>query len=222
MELVPPITLPQGHPAVAGIDRVRRHGHRHRHRRSARSSVVQVAAPDKLLPQGSSVYSAPRPPAARSRTAEGVTFQQGYLEQSNVDMDTEVSDMETAEQAYEMGSRAVQMEGSARPDRGDAEVMSASSSDISLASIGTSAGIPILNVADDPREHPQRRQQRRSRPTARGWRSRTCSSTSSASSWPTRCTAAAAPTPLVQRRATGSRRLLQQRSAERRRAPTRA
>jgi flagellar basal body rod protein FlgG len=37
-------------------------------------------------------------------------MQQGYLEQSNVDLDSEISTMQTAEQAYDMGSKAVQME----------------------------------------------------------------------------------------------------------------
>ena len=39
-----------------------------------------------------------------------MSLQQGYLEQSNVDLDTQISSMETAEQAYNMGSKAVQME----------------------------------------------------------------------------------------------------------------
>lgn len=108
MELVPPITLPKGTQAsqvsiapdgTVSVD----------NRRVARIQVVQVPAPDKLLPRGNSTYSATAASGA-IRPAPGVTIQQGALEQSNVDMDTEVSTMETAEQAYDMGSRAVQME----------------------------------------------------------------------------------------------------------------
>ena len=72
-------------------------------------SIVQVTAPDKLLPQGNSVYAATAG-SGPVQTAKGVTMQQGYLEQSNVDLDTQISNMETAEQAYNMGSKAVQME----------------------------------------------------------------------------------------------------------------
>lgn len=109
MQLVPPITLPKGAQpadvsiAADGTVSVR-------NQKIGQIKVVQVSAPDKLLPRGNSVYavSAASGPA---QNAKGVTLQQGYLEQSNVDLNTEVSQMMTAQQAYEMGSRAVQMEG---------------------------------------------------------------------------------------------------------------
>ena len=108
MELVPPITLPKGtqpsQVSIASNGTVTVSG-----KKVGQIKAVEVTAPDKLLPQGNSVYAtttASGPPQA----AKGVTMQQGYLEQSNVDINTEVSDMMTAEQSYDMGSRAVQME----------------------------------------------------------------------------------------------------------------
>jgi flagellar basal-body rod protein FlgG len=109
MELVPPITLPQGtQPSQVSIGAdgtVNVNGSK-----VGQITVVDVPAPDKLLPQGNSVYSATAA-SGPIQTASGATLQQGYREQSNVDLNTEISDMMTAEQAYDMGSRAVQMEG---------------------------------------------------------------------------------------------------------------
>jgi flagellar basal-body rod protein FlgG len=108
MELVPPITLPKGTQpsqvsiATDGTVSVNNN-------KVGKIQVVDVPAPDKLLPQGSSVYSATAASGA-IQNARGSKLQQGALEQSNVDMNTEISDMETAQQAYDMGSRAVQME----------------------------------------------------------------------------------------------------------------
>lgn len=108
MELVPPITLPKGtqpsQVSIAANGTVNVAG-----RKIGQIKVVQVTAPDKLLPQGNSVYAATAA-SGPVQSAKGVTMQQGYLEQSNVDINTQISDMMTAEQAYDMGSRAVQME----------------------------------------------------------------------------------------------------------------
>jgi flagellar basal-body rod protein FlgG len=107
-ELVPPITLPKGtQPSQVSIasDGTVSVGNQ----KVGQIKVLQVSAPDKLIPQGGSTYSASAASGAPI-SAKGVTMQQGYLEQSNVDMDTEISTMETAEQAYDMGSKAVQME----------------------------------------------------------------------------------------------------------------
>ena len=71
--------------------------------------IVSVTAPDKLLPQGDSLYSATAA-SGPIQAAKGVTIQQGYLEQSNVDLDTEITNMEQANQAYDMGSKAVTFE----------------------------------------------------------------------------------------------------------------
>ena len=109
MELVPPITLPKGTQpsqisiAADGTVSVR-------NQKVGQIKIVQVSAPDKLLPQGNSVYgvTAASGPVQKAR---GATMQQGFLEQSNVDLNTEIADMMTAQQAYNMGSRAVAMEG---------------------------------------------------------------------------------------------------------------
>ncbi len=108
MELVPPITLPKGtqpsQVSIAPNGTVNVAG-----KKVGQINVVQVPAPDKLLPRGNSVY-ATTAGSGPAKIARGVTMQQGYLEQSNVDINTEISDMMTAQQAYNMGSRAVQME----------------------------------------------------------------------------------------------------------------
>jgi flagellar basal-body rod protein FlgG len=108
MELVPPITLPKGtQPSqvhIAGNGTVTVSG-----TKVGQISPVQVSAPDKLLPQGNSLYGATAA-SGPVQAAKGTTMQQGYLEQSNVDINTQISSMMTAEQAYDMGSRAVQME----------------------------------------------------------------------------------------------------------------
>jgi flagellar basal-body rod protein FlgG len=108
MELVPPITLPKGTRAsqisIAPDGTVSVN-----ERKVGRIQVVDVSAPDKLLPQGNSVYSATAA-SGPITAARGVTMQQGFLEQSNVDINVEISQMMTAQQSYDMGSRAVQME----------------------------------------------------------------------------------------------------------------
>jgi flagellar basal-body rod protein FlgG len=108
MELVPPITLPKGtqpsQVSIASNGAVTVAG-----KKVGQIQTVQVTAPDKLLPQGNSVYAATAA-SGPVQNAKGVTIQQGYLEQSNVDINVQISNMMTAEQAYNMGSKAVQME----------------------------------------------------------------------------------------------------------------
>ncbi len=108
MELVPPITLPKGTQAsqvsIAPDGTVTVNS-----TKVGQIQLVDVPAPDQLMPQGNSTYSATAASGA-IQPATGATVQQGYLEQSNVDLNTEISEMMTAEQAYDMGSRAVQMQ----------------------------------------------------------------------------------------------------------------
>lgn len=108
MELVPPITLPKGtqpsQVSIAPNGIVTVAG-----KKVGQINVAQVTAPDKLLPRGNSVFVATAA-SGPVQKAKGVTVQQGYLEQSNVDIDTEITSMMSAEQAYNMGSKAVQME----------------------------------------------------------------------------------------------------------------
>jgi flagellar basal-body rod protein FlgG len=108
LELVPPITLPKG--ALASDVSIAADGQVSvRGAKLGKIQVVQVTAPGGLLPQGSGVYgvTAASGPAT---AAKGSTLAQGFLEGSNVSLDKEITTMETAQQAYDMGSKAVQME----------------------------------------------------------------------------------------------------------------
>jgi len=73
-------------------------------------SLVDVPAPDGLLADGDSVFSATAASGA-VRAAKGATLQQGALEGSNVNMGEEMSKMMAAQQQYAMGSQAIQYQG---------------------------------------------------------------------------------------------------------------
>ena len=70
-------------------------------------SLVDVPAPNGLVADGDSVFSATAASGA-IRAAKGTSVQQGALEGSNVNMGTEMSEMMTAQQQYAMGSQAIQ------------------------------------------------------------------------------------------------------------------
>jgi len=72
-------------------------------------SLVDVPAPDGLVADGDSVFSATAASGA-IRAAKGASVQQGALEGSNVDMGAEMSKMMAAQQQYAMGSNAIQYE----------------------------------------------------------------------------------------------------------------
>ncbi|HUA04121.1 MAG TPA: flagellar hook-basal body protein [Solirubrobacteraceae bacterium] len=72
-------------------------------------SLVDVPAPDGLVADGDSVFSA-TPASGAIRAAKGASVQQGALEGSNVDMGAEMSKMMAAQQQYAMGSNAIQYE----------------------------------------------------------------------------------------------------------------
>jgi flagellar basal-body rod protein FlgG len=106
--LVPPITVPAG--TSASDIRVSTNGVVSvGGRRVGTLAVVMVPAPDKLLADGDSTYTATAASGA-PRAVRGAVVQQGYLEQSNVDLDVEISNMESAQQGYEMASKAISME----------------------------------------------------------------------------------------------------------------
>ena len=108
MALVPPITIPAGVPldqvgiTPGGAVQIRG-------KAIGRISLVDVPAPDKLLAAGDSTYSATTASGA-IRPANGATLSQGYLEQSNVDVATAMTEMIDAERSYQMDSRAIQMQ----------------------------------------------------------------------------------------------------------------
>lgn len=108
LELVPPITVPKGtqpNQISVGPDGTVSVANR----KVGQITVVQVPAPDKLLPQGDSIFVATAA-SGSPRPASGVGIQQGCLEQSNVDMDQDITGMENAEQAYDMASKAISYE----------------------------------------------------------------------------------------------------------------
>src|SRR5207245_1226714 len=70
-------------------------------------SLVTVPAPDGLVADGDSVFSATAASGA-IRTAKNATLQQGALEGSNVNLGEEMAKMMSAQQQYAMGSQAIQ------------------------------------------------------------------------------------------------------------------
>jgi len=106
MLVQPPITIPAGvstDQVTIGADgTVEAAG-----KRVGKISVVDVPAPDGLVADGDSVFSATAASGA-IRTAKNATLQQGALEGSNVNIGDEMAKMMTAQQQYAMGSQAIQ------------------------------------------------------------------------------------------------------------------
>jgi flagellar basal-body rod protein FlgG len=106
MLVQPPITIPAGvstDQVTIGADgTVSAAG-----KKAGKISLVDVPAPDGLVADGDSVFSATAASGA-IRTARSATLQQGALEGSNVDMGAEMAKMMTAQKEYEMSSQAVQ------------------------------------------------------------------------------------------------------------------
>jgi flagellar basal-body rod protein FlgG len=72
-------------------------------------TLVDVPAPDGLVAAGEGLF---RPTAASGAPAPvaGGVIRQGYLETSNVDMPTLMTDLMQAQRAYQLQSRALQMQ----------------------------------------------------------------------------------------------------------------
>jgi flagellar basal-body rod protein FlgG len=106
MLVQPPITIPAGVNAdevsIAANGTVQAAG-----KSVGKISLVDVPAPDGLVADGDSVFSATAASGA-IKTAKSATLQQGALEGSNVDMGAEMAKMMTAQKEYEMSSQAVQ------------------------------------------------------------------------------------------------------------------
>ncbi len=108
MPLVPPISVPPGtQPSDITIssDGTVSVGSRN----LGKIAIVTVPAPDQLLPSGGGVFS-PTAASGAVTAASGITLQQGSLEQSNVDVNTSMTTMMTAEQSYDLASKAIQYE----------------------------------------------------------------------------------------------------------------
>ena len=106
MMVQPPITIPSGvDPSQVSIqsDGTVQAGSQ----KLGKISLVDVPAPDGLVADGDSVFSATAASGA-IRTAKSASLQQGALEGSNVNMGAEMSKMMVAQQQYAMGSQAIQ------------------------------------------------------------------------------------------------------------------
>lgn len=108
MPIEPPVVVPKGtdpsQVRIASNGAVTVAG-----RRVAAIKLVTVPAPNQLLAGGSGTFSATAASGA-IRPATGATLVQGSLEQSNVDLDTAMTDMMTAQQSYNLASKAISFE----------------------------------------------------------------------------------------------------------------
>jgi flagellar basal-body rod protein FlgG len=106
MLVQPPITIPSGvdpsEVSIASNGTVQAAG-----KTIGKLSLVDVPAPDGLVADGDSVFSATAASGA-IRPAKSAALQQGALEGSNVNLGDEMSKMMSAQQEYAMGSQAVQ------------------------------------------------------------------------------------------------------------------
>jgi flagellar basal-body rod protein FlgG len=103
--LVPPLTIPGDRSQSVSIGSngdVRSGG-----RAIGKIEIVDVPAPDQLLADGDSTFSATAASGA-PRAVKGSTLQQGALEGSNVDVNAVMSEMINAERTYQMAGQAVQ------------------------------------------------------------------------------------------------------------------
>ncbi|MGO9902045.1 MAG: flagellar hook-basal body protein [Solirubrobacteraceae bacterium] len=108
MPLQPPITVPLGtDPSHVHIDSggaVSVGG-----RKLGTINLVTVPAPNQLLADGGGVFTATAASGAITRASTS-TLQQGSLEQSNVDLNQAMTTMTTAEQGYDLDSKAISFE----------------------------------------------------------------------------------------------------------------
>ena len=106
MLVQPPVTIPAGvttdQVTIAADGTVAAAG-----KKVGKISLVDVPAPDGLVADGDSVFSATAASGA-IRTARNATLPQGALEGSNVNLGAEMAKMMSAQQQYAMGSQAIQ------------------------------------------------------------------------------------------------------------------
>lgn len=106
MLVQPPITIPAGvstdEVKIQSDGTVQAQG-----KQLGKIALVTVPAPDGLVADGDSIFSATAASGA-IRAAKSAALQQGALEGSNVSMGAEMSKMATAQQEYAMGSQAIQ------------------------------------------------------------------------------------------------------------------
>jgi flagellar basal-body rod protein FlgG len=103
--LVPPLTVPKGTDASAisiGPDGAVSVGGTS----IGKLSIVDVTAPGSLLPAGDNLFT-PTAGSGAPKATVGTTVQQGYLEGSNADIATAMTDMIEAQRGYELASRMI-------------------------------------------------------------------------------------------------------------------
>ena len=108
LPIQPPVTVPKGTDAAAieiGPDGTVTVGAS----RIGKIGIVTVPAPNGLVPSGNGVFSASAASGAIV-PATSATLRQGALEQSNVDLNAEMTQMMQAQQSYDMASKAIQFE----------------------------------------------------------------------------------------------------------------
>lgn len=106
--LQPPITIPSGvslKDVTIDSDGTVHAGAR----RLGTMTIVTVAAPDRLLADGDSLFSATAA-SGPIRPATGSTLRQGALEGSNVDIADAMVDMMDAQRSYSLASKAIQFQ----------------------------------------------------------------------------------------------------------------
>jgi flagellar basal-body rod protein FlgG len=108
MPLEPPIILPRGadpqKTQIAGDGTVTIAG-----TRVGRIGLVTVPSVDALVPSGNGVLT-PTAASGAIRPVTGTQLQQGVLEQSNVDLNAELTQMISAEQSYNLAAKAIGFE----------------------------------------------------------------------------------------------------------------
>jgi flagellar basal-body rod protein FlgG len=108
LRLVPPVRVPRGTQpedvAIARNGQVNVSG-----RRVGQIPVVDVPAPDGLVPAGDNLY-VPSTASGAVRRAGGADLVQGTLESSNVEIADAMVDMMDAQKGFALASRAVQMQ----------------------------------------------------------------------------------------------------------------
>ena len=104
----PPITVPTSVPesaiAIGSDGTVRGNG-----KVLGKLAIVNVPAPDQLLANGSSTFI-PTAGSGPARAATGTTVRQGALEGSNVNVNSEMTDMMDAQRSYSLDSEAIKMQ----------------------------------------------------------------------------------------------------------------
>jgi flagellar basal-body rod protein FlgG len=106
MPVQPPITVPRG--VAPGDIKIDPNGTVHAGgRKLGKIALVTVPAPDKLLPDGESLFSATAASGAL-RAAPGARLQQGAVEASNVDIAQVMVQMIDTQQSFSLASKAIQ------------------------------------------------------------------------------------------------------------------